>query len=319
MSDSWSEEGAEGPNPARAIATSSAEARFRAAIDGSLDAFFVLSCDCGESGEIFDFIFADLNVKGAAMLGLPREEILGRRLCELRPVNRTNGFFDRYVRVFETKEVLEEESFVPSPSGDHKWVHHQVVPLPDGVAITSRDVTRYRKLENELRDALKAAEATQAELEESHRRLEIELFQRARAEAVLVQQQHEIQSLSVPIVEAWSGVLALPLIGSLDDSRSDQIMDRLLDAIGRTNARFVIIDLTAVALVTAHSVEQLVAIGRAAALLGSQCLLSGISGTVARALLDSGVEATGLSTFARMRDALAFALRHGVRGEGAKR
>jgi PAS domain S-box-containing protein len=134
------------------------EARFRAAIDGSLDAFLVLTCAHDDAGAVVDFVFANLNVKAAEVLGVPRERIIGQRLCELRPVNRTNGFFERYLRVFERHEVLEEEAVVPLPDGGRKWVHHQVVPLPDGVAITSRDVTRYRKLEADLRDALDAAE-----------------------------------------------------------------------------------------------------------------------------------------------------------------
>lgn len=266
------------------------DARFRAAVEGSLDAFFVLVCYRDESGRIVDFIFADLNRRGAEVLGLPREAILGQRLCELRPVNRAAGFFDRYLRVFETGEILEEETVVALPDGGRKWVHHQVVPLPDGVAITSRDVTRYRKLEADLRDAWGRAE---------------------RAAAELLAQRETILALSAPIIEAWAGVLALPVIGELDEARARQIMERLLDEIVERRARFVILDLTGAVIADATPAVHLLALARAAGLLGCQCMLSGISGEVARALVEAGAEATGLPTFARLREALRHAVRAG--------
>jgi len=286
------------------------EARFRAAIDGSLDAFFVFTCVRDESGAIADFLFVDLNAKGAEVLGKPRAEILGQKLCELRPVNRTNGFFARYVRVFETQTILEEESIVPLPEGNKKWVHHQVVPLPDGVAITSRDVTRYRKLEAELRSALESAEQSSRALEEEQRRLEKEFFYHARTEAVLVRQRETISELAVPVVEAWEGVLALPVIGMIDEARAAQIMTRLLEEIGRTQARFVVLDLTGVSTVDTASIGYLLDVARAAALLGSRCVLSGIGGQVARAIVESDSFSGDLKTFARFRDALGYALRH---------
>lgn len=271
-------------------ASEASDTRFRAAVEGSLDAFFVLTCVRDDEARIVDFTFADLNRRGAEVLGLPREAILGQRLCELRPVNRAAGFFDRYLRVFETGEILEEETVVALPDGGRKWVHHQVVPLPDGVAITSRDVTRYRKLEADLRDALDRAEGAAAEL---------------------LAQRETILALSAPVIEAWVGVLALPIIGALDEARAGQIMDRLLDDIVRRRARFVILDLTGAVVADATPVVHLLALARAAALLGCRCLLSGISGEVARALVESGAEVTGLPTFARLREALRHALRAG--------
>ncbi|MBV6521420.1 MAG: hypothetical protein MNPFHGCM_01556 [Gemmatimonadaceae bacterium] len=127
------------------------EARFRAATDGSLDAFYVLRAVRDGNGTVTDFDFADLNARAAVLLGRPRDRIVGKRLCELIPSTRAAGYFDRYVRVLETQELLEEEFEVSSPDVRAAWIRHQVVPLADGVAIWSRDVTDRKQQEQALR------------------------------------------------------------------------------------------------------------------------------------------------------------------------
>lgn len=129
------------------------EARFRAASEGSLDAFFIFRSVRDESGRIVDFAFVDLNSRGEQLISLPKEQVIGQRLCELLPINRTGGFFEKYVRVVETREVLEEEFPISSPGIAASWLHHQVVPLFDGVAITSRDITDRKRAELEMLQA----------------------------------------------------------------------------------------------------------------------------------------------------------------------
>ncbi|MEO7966679.1 MAG: diguanylate cyclase [Gemmatimonadaceae bacterium] len=127
------------------------EARFRAATDGSMDAFYVLRALRDARGEVMDFEFAELNSRAGALLGHSREFIVGQRLCELIPSTRTDGFFDKYREVMDGGTVLEEEFEVRNPKVNAAWIHHQVVPLRDGVAITSRDVTERRQQEDALR------------------------------------------------------------------------------------------------------------------------------------------------------------------------
>jgi PAS domain S-box-containing protein len=138
------------------------ESRFRAAADGSLDAFFLLRAVRGPTGGVEDFVFVDINVRGEQHLGMPRATVLGRRLCELRPVNRL-GFLDRYVRVLDDRQPIEEE-FSLGPPNERRFLRHQVVPVGDGIAITTRDVTervladdRRREGEAQLAVALEAA------------------------------------------------------------------------------------------------------------------------------------------------------------------
>jgi diguanylate cyclase (GGDEF)-like protein/PAS domain S-box-containing protein len=133
------------------LALLDSEARFRAAADGSLDAFYVLRAVRDFTGEVSDFEFADLNARAEALLGRPRDRVIGKRLCELVPTSRALGYFDKYVRVLEQQELLEEEFEVPSPEMRGAWIHQQVVPLPDGVAISSRDITERKQQEEALR------------------------------------------------------------------------------------------------------------------------------------------------------------------------
>jgi diguanylate cyclase (GGDEF)-like protein/PAS domain S-box-containing protein len=132
-------------------AVEESEARFRAATDGSMDAFYVLRALRDRSGELLDFEFVDLNARAEGLLGHPRHAVLGQRLCELIPANRSLGFVEKYRRVMETGMVLEEECEVISRDYSAAWIHHQVVPMPDGVAITSRDVTQRKRQEDALR------------------------------------------------------------------------------------------------------------------------------------------------------------------------
>lgn len=127
------------------------EARFRAATDGSLDAFYVLRSVRDGMGVVMDFEFVDLNARAETLLGHSREMVLGQRLCELIPANRSHGYVDKYRRVVETSHVLEEEFEVEARGYHAAWIHHQVVPLDDGVAITSRDITERKQQEEALR------------------------------------------------------------------------------------------------------------------------------------------------------------------------
>ena len=129
------------------------EARFRAAAEGSLDAFFIFQSLRDEAGRIIDFTFADLNSKGEKMISMSKEQVRGKRMCELLPINRTGGFFEKYVRVVETEIALEEEFSISTPEVKASWLHHQVVPLSDGIAITSRDISERKHSEEALKES----------------------------------------------------------------------------------------------------------------------------------------------------------------------
>lgn len=137
------------------LATSSPEARFRAALEASLDAIYLLEAlRDPHTGEIIDFVFVDVNAKGEELISRRREEILGQRLCELLPINRTGGFFEKYKRVVETRTPLEEEFPISGQPGlKARWIRHQVVPVGDGILITSRNITEQVEREQALQES----------------------------------------------------------------------------------------------------------------------------------------------------------------------
>ncbi|MBI1337312.1 MAG: EAL domain-containing protein [Phycisphaera sp.] len=126
------------------------ESRFRAAIDGGLSAFFLLRAVRDGTDEIVDFEFVDVNRIGLQMVNKPREQVIGKRLCELLPINRTGGFFEKYKHVAETGVPLEEEFEIETPHIKTRWLHHQVVRVGDGVAITSDDITDRKLADDRL-------------------------------------------------------------------------------------------------------------------------------------------------------------------------
>ncbi|MFO0807998.1 MAG: response regulator [Gemmataceae bacterium] len=136
------------------------EERLRAAMLGSMDCVFFLQAVRDATGTVIDFEFIDVNTPGLALIAKPREQVVGQKLCDLLPINRTEGFFDKYVQVMESRRPLEEEFSIVQPSLECRWLHHQVIPLADGVAITTRDVTTLRREREERERLAQILEAT---------------------------------------------------------------------------------------------------------------------------------------------------------------
>ena len=131
-----------------------AQMMLRAANDASLDAVFLFrACRLrGSKREILDFTIADLNERGAALLGSSRADIKGKRMIEVMPKMHSNGFLDKYKQVLATGLPLEEEFEVDFlPDRDVRWLHHQIVPITEGVAVTARDITPRKEAELAMR------------------------------------------------------------------------------------------------------------------------------------------------------------------------
>jgi diguanylate cyclase (GGDEF)-like protein/PAS domain S-box-containing protein len=117
------------------------EARFIAASESSLEAFYTLQAVRGKDGQIIDFEFTYINSNGEKLVGLPREQIIGQYLCALIPVNRTGGFFDEYKQVVMTGQPVVQEFPMQLEDDTPRWLRHEVVRLEDGIAITAADIT----------------------------------------------------------------------------------------------------------------------------------------------------------------------------------
>jgi rsbT co-antagonist protein RsbR len=125
---------------------------------------------------------------------------------------------------------------------------------------------------------------------------------------VISRQQEEMLELSTPVVTLWDGIVALPLIGTLDSARTQVVMESLLQAIVQTNSRFAIIDITGVPTVDTLVAQHLLKTITAARLMGAECILSGIRPQIAQTIVHLGINLEDIITKARLADAFRLAL-----------
>jgi len=135
----------------------------------------------------------------------------------------------------------------------------------------------------------------------------VDLFQQVR-EDMISRQQTEISELSTPVVKLWQGVLAIPLIGTLDSARTQVVMETLLESIVRHEADIAIIDITGVPTVDTLVAQHLLKTVAAARLMGAECIVSGIRPQIAQTMVHLGVE-LNVASKANLADAFALALR----------
>ncbi len=134
-----------------------------------------------------------------------------------------------------------------------------------------------------------------------------EAYQKVR-ESVILRQQEEMLELSTPVVKLWDGVLALPIIGTLDSSRTQTIMESLLERIVETGSEIAIIDITGVPTVDTLTAQHLLKTVTAARLMGAECIISGIRPQIAQTIVHLGVELGDVITKASLADAFRIAL-----------
>src|SRR5205085_9194783 len=125
--------------------------------------------------------------------------------------------------------------------------------------------------------------------------LATDAYQKTRDE-VIVRQQQELLELSTPVVKLWDGILALPLIGSLDSARTQVVMENLLQQILTTGCEIAIIDITGVPTVDTLVAQHLLKTVAAARLIGADCIISGVRPQIAQAIVHLGVGTGEVST-----------------------
>jgi rsbT co-antagonist protein RsbR len=136
----------------------------------------------------------------------------------------------------------------------------------------------------------------------------VKAFQKTR-EDVIQRQQQELLELSTPVVKLWDGVLALPMIGTLDSVRTQIVMESLLQRIVETGSEIAIIDITGVPTVDTLVAQHLLKTVTAIRLMGADCIISGVRPQIAQTIVHLGVDLQGVTTKATLADALALALR----------
>jgi rsbT co-antagonist protein RsbR len=136
----------------------------------------------------------------------------------------------------------------------------------------------------------------------------VKAFQRTR-EDVISRQQQEMLELSTPVVKLWEGILALPLIGTLDSARTQVVMESLLQKIVETGSQIAIIDITGVPTVDTLVAQHLLKTITALRLMGADCIISGVRPQIAQTIVHLGVDLQNVTTKANLSDALALAIK----------
>lgn len=142
-----------------------------------------------------------------------------------------------------------------------------------------------------------------------------EIYQRSREELIR-RQQEEMLELSTPVVQLWEGIVALPLIGTLDSARTSVVMETLLQTIVDTRSELAIIDITGVPTVDTLVAQHLLKTVAAARLMGADCIISGIRPQIAQTMVHLQIDLSAVTTKATMAEALRFALKRTGRTVG---
>lgn len=198
-------------------------------------------------------------------------------------------------RVFETPCWAEQTSFAASGAD-----YDEFVVRPTDTPVEAR-----------MQQLLEAGHATSADLAVALQRVKTEIEERARSEQqlreklLLIQQQElALRTLSAPILQVWRGVLAVPVVGGLDESTAAALMERLLHAIEGSATQHVILDLTAVDVVDTTTADQLLRIVRAVGLLGASVVVTGIRPGVSQTLVSLGVDLGKIKTLRNLEEGL---------------
>jgi rsbT co-antagonist protein RsbR len=227
-------------------------------------------------------------------VGVSRDQLVGKTQYELYGAETVAEWDISDRQVIEQRQPISTENVMPLADGDHHFLamkfplfdeHHNVY----AIGTITTDITEQKKIE-------------QARL--------------ALQQEIIEAQQNALRELSTPLVPIAEGVVAMPLVGEIDNQRAQQIIETLLVGVSQRQADTAIIDITGVKVVDTHVAQALLRAAQAASLLGSQVVLTGIGPEVAQSLVQLGADLGQLVTRSDLQSGIAFAL--GTRKIGSR-
>ncbi len=164
---------------------------------------------------------------------------------------------------------------------------------------------------DDLTDELKQRKKMQKEVEEKLAKIQ-------EQQKTIFQQQSDLLELSSPVSKVWDNVLILPVIGTLDSQRTQIMMENLLEKIVETGCTISILDITGVPTVDTQVANHLLKTVTAARLLGTECIISGISPAIAQTIVHLGIDLSSINTKATLQDAMIYAMKQNQLSENVK-
>ncbi|WP_033351207.1 STAS domain-containing protein [Kitasatospora aureofaciens] len=210
---------------------------------------------------------------------------------------RGEGYSEVRALLVELSRSRARHGFTPSETASSVFACKDV--LAPTTASSAEDITAYLQL-TRLLDALGL--------------FTIEAYARTREEIISAQAE-QLLELSTPVVKLWEGVVAVPLVGTLDSARTQVVMEKLLQSLVDSESEHAIIDITGVPAVDTEVAQHLLKTVVAARLMGAECTISGIRPQIAQTLVGLGVQFGDIVTKATLADAL----RHVLQSSGAQR
>jgi PAS domain S-box-containing protein len=270
--------------------------------------------------------FRELSPSWEKTLGYTRAELYARPYIDFVHPDDRESTLDAAGRLARGAPAVSFQNRYRAKDGSYRWIEWCSSPdVEQGcIYFVARDVTERKQAqmaleesEKRLRASLDRAEDYARELERQNAMLEREVMARAQAEMQMTRYRSALDAAITPILQLWKGVLAVPVIGTLDERRAAELTERLLFELGRLGGRYIILDLTGVEDFDASVSEHIVPIVRAIRLMGGRCVLSGITFAVAKTLISLDNNAMSeLATFGTLQQALGHALAQAGAGRG---
>ena len=186
---------------------------------------------------------------------------------------------------------------------------HARIGLPLPAYFAAMDVSLHLWV-HEIADVAPSAETYDAIVKLTHLDTAIVVETFSQRTSAIIRDQHETMlEMSTPVTEVWEDVLMLPIVGMIDSRRAQDIMTAVLTKIGETHARSLILDISGVAVMDTAVANHLIKISKASRLMGSTCIISGVSPAIAQTIVELGIQVGDVRTTATLRDALTVALR----------
>lgn len=264
-----------------------------------------------------DTILSKVNSEFANMVGFSKEEIEGKKswteFFSPDEVEKSKEYH-RLRRLNREYAPSHYESKLNNRQGQEIDIAIAVEVLPGGKRSVASflDITKRKQMEAALRQTQEELEQRvldrTAELAAANGALRAEVEERRRAEEIISRQAQEILEVSTPVIQIWEGIVTVPLIGTLDSQRTQQLMEQLLNRIVETNSSVALIDVTGVPTIDTQTAQHLIETISAVRLLGAQVVLTGIRPVIAQTLVHLGIDLTNINTRSSLSAGLLYAL-----------